>query len=189
MSGRDQKPEGIEKLIKIVIFALIIFIALNFLYHNSGLFYRKTVHTPFSLHLNTNDLYMIKGEEFHLFVYDINKRVSFSSTNFRVAGVNFNGRVYAFRTGKAFIIAKVGSKELRCRVHVIDINKRSLELTVGKTYKLKISGSNSFVKWSSSNKEIASVNIFGKVTVKGEGTTIIYAKVKGKKLQCEIKVH
>lgn len=69
---------------------------------------------------------MVKGEEFRLFVYGINKRVSYHSTNFRVAGVNFNGRVFAYQTGKAYIIAKVDNKELKCRVKVIDLNKKDL---------------------------------------------------------------
>jgi uncharacterized protein YjdB len=130
----------------------------------------------------------MKGEEDHIFVYDINKRVSFSSTNFRVAGVSFNGRVFGYQVGKAFIIAKVGKRELKCRVHVIDINTKHLELTVGETYKLKILGTNSFVSWSSKNKKIASVSLFGKVEAKSPGTTVIYAKVKGKRIKCEIKV-
>lgn len=132
---------------------------------------------------------MIKGEEAHIYVFDINKRVTFSTTNFRVAGVNFNGRVFGYQTGKAFIIAKVDKKELRCRVHVIDINKDKLELSVGKTYQLRVLGTNSFISWSSKNKEVASINIFGKVTAKSKGTAIIYGKVKGKKVKCVIRVN
>lgn len=132
---------------------------------------------------------MIKGEEFHLFVYDINKRVSFSSTNFRVAGVNFNGRVFAYNTGKAFIIAKVGKKELRCRVHVVDISSKSIELKAGETYHLKIKGSNAFVSWKSKDKEIATVSMFGKVTAKSCGSTVITAKIKGKTLKCKVVVN
>lgn len=178
----------INRWMKLIIIILIVIIVWNYVYHNSSLFYRKLVYLPFSLHLNTHDLYMIKGEEFHLFIYGINKKVSFSSTNIRVAGVNFNGRVFAYRTGKAFIVAKVDGKKLRCRVHVIDINKKKLQLSVGETYKLRVKGTNSLISWSSKDSKVAKVGMFGKVTAKKKGKTVVYAKVKGKKLKCEIIV-
>lgn len=168
----------------IIIFLLIIF----FLYRNSGLFYRKKIILPFSLHLNRQELYMIKGEEFRLFVYGINKRVSFRSTNFRVAGVDFAGRVFAYQTGKAFIIAKVDDKELKCRVKVIDINKNQKNMKVGDKFRLKVKGPVFFARYSSSNKEVATVNIFGKVKAKQAGRATISVKVKGKILKCIIKV-
>jgi uncharacterized protein YjdB len=131
---------------------------------------------------------MIKGEEYRLYVFGINKRVSYSSTNFRVAGVNFNGRVFAYRTGKAFITAKVDGKDLRCRVYVVDINKEKLNLKVGDSYRLKVKGSNAFVSWKSENKEIATVSMFGKVTARKKGSTVLYANIKGKKLKCILKI-
>lgn len=187
-SGRKHDTPPIFRIYKYIIILIAAVVVLKFLYQNSSLFYRKTFELPFSLHLNKKDIYMVKGEEFHLFVFGINKRVSFSSTNFRVADVNFNGRVFAYNTGKAFIIAKVDKKELRCRVHVIDINRESLELKAGETYRLKIKGSLSFVSWKSSNKKIATVSMFGKVTAKSRGSTIITAKIKGKTLKCKIVV-
>ena len=48
----------------------------------------------------------------------------------------------------------------------VKLNKKSLTLTVGKTYKLKVKGTKKKVKWSSSNKKVASVNKKGKVTAK-----------------------
>jgi uncharacterized protein YjdB len=138
--------------------------------------------------LNKQDVYLIKGEEFKLSVFAINKRVSYSSTNFRVVGVNFNGRLFAYRTGKAFIIAKVGKKQLKCRVHVIDINKENLTLKVGDSYRLKIRGSNTYTRWKSNDSNVVSVNMFGKVKAKNKGRTVIYAKVKGKVLKCNVNV-
>jgi uncharacterized protein YjdB len=131
---------------------------------------------------------MIKGEETHLSVFGLNKRVSFSSTNFRVAGVNFNGRVFAYRTGKAFIIARVDGKELKCRVHVIDINKEVLTLKAGEAYRLRISGTSSFKSWKSNNKEVAVVTVFGTVKAKKKGKAVITASVKGRSLKCTVIV-
>lgn len=131
---------------------------------------------------------MIKGEETHLSVFGLNKRVSFSSTNFRVAGVNFNGRIFAYRTGKAFIVAKVKGKELKCRVHVIDINKEKLKLRSGDTYRLRIKGTGAVVKWRSSDTKVAVVNWYGKVKAEYPGNAVITAKVKGRILKCTVYV-
>lgn len=182
------KTPFVFKLYKYVIIVLIIVLLFNFLIHNSSIYFRTGITMPFSLHLNKQDIYMVKGEETHLSVFGINKRVSFYSTNFRVAGVNFNGRVFAYQTGKAFIVAKVDGKELKCRVHVIDINKNTLELKKGKTYRLKISGTGANISWKSNHKTIATVNMFGKVKAKRKGTAVITAKVKGRTLKCIVVV-
>lgn len=184
--GRKAPP--IYKIIKFIIIFLIAFIILIFLYQNSSLYYRKNIELPFSLHLNKRDIYMIKGEETHLSVFGLYKRVSYYSTDFKVAGVNFNGRVFAYRTGKAFIIAKVNGKELKCRVHVIDINKNVLELKAGGSYDLDIMGTGAFASWRSNNNKVASVNMFGKVKAKRKGKAVITAAVKGRSLKCTVYV-
>lgn len=177
-----------KKLYKGIAFTVILLLLLFSLYRNSGLFYRKGIILPFSLHLNRQEIYLVKGEEFRLFLYGINKRVSFYSTNFRVAGVNFNGRVYAYQTGKAYIIAKVDKKILKCRVKVIDLNKKRLDLRVGDTYRLRIKGPASFATYKSSNSDIVSVNIFGRVKAKKAGKAIIKVSVKGKVFKCQVTV-
>jgi uncharacterized protein YjdB len=141
------------------------------------------------MHLNKQDVYMLKGEEFRLFVFALNKRVSYSSTNFRVAGVNFNGRVHAHQTGKTFIIAKVDDKLLKCRVHVIDINREKIKLKVGDSFRLNITGSNAFVRWKSNDTRVATINMFGKVKAKKKGMTVVFAKIKGKVLKCTVYVN
>ena len=176
------------KLYKGIIVSIIVLVVLFSLYRNSGLFYRKDIILPFSMHLNRQELYLTKGEEFRLFVYRINKRVSFYSTNFRVAGVNFNGRVSAYQTGKAFIIAKVGTKELKCRVKVIDLNKKRLTLSVGDSYRLGIKGPAFFARYKSSNTSVATINVFGMVRAKRAGKTTISVNVKGKTLKCIVTV-
>lgn len=184
----NNKRNSTNSLFRIPIALLIILLLLFFLSRNTSLFYRKSIILPFSLHLNRQDLYMAKGEEFRLFVYGINKRVSFHSTNFRVAGVNFNGRVFAYKTGKAFIIAKVDKKELKCRVRVIDLNKKRLSLDVGSSYRLKVKGPAIIVSYKSSDASVASVNIFGNIKAKSPGKATITANIRGKKLKCNIRV-
>ncbi len=177
-----------RRFCKYLIIAIIAIVVLHELIENSSVFYRKWYVPPFSLHLNKRDVVLVKGEEFRLFVYGLNKRVSFSSTDFRVAGVNFNGRVMAYQTGNAFIIAKVDDKELKCRVRVVDLNRDKITLTVGETYHLKIKGPDVFHRWKSSDLEVAGVTMFGRVKAKAPGNAYISVKVKNKVLKCKVQV-
>lgn len=188
MSKAVNKCKPYNKLYKGIILLIIFIVVILSLYRNSGLFYRKAIILPFSLHLNKQELYLVKGEEFRLFVNGINKRVSFRSTNFRVAGVNFNGRVFAYQTGKAFIIASVDNKKLKCRVKVIDLNRDKLTLKVGDSKQLRIKGPAFFAKYRSNNSKVATVNMLGRVKAKGPGRATITVNVKGKLLKCNVIV-
>lgn len=163
--------------------------ALTLLYRASGLYYRKPIYLPiFAQRLNRYDIVLASGEEYKLFIYRINKRVTWSSSNFRVAFVNFNGRVYALQHGKAIITAKVGSKKYRCRVTVIDLNKDKLVMRAGDTYHLRVLGSSFFTTYKSSNKKVAKVSMFGKVKAVGKGSAVITVRVRGKRLKCIVTV-
>ncbi|MBR0427544.1 MAG: Ig-like domain-containing protein [Clostridia bacterium] len=70
----------------------------------------------------------------------------------------------------------------------VSLNKTRKTLYAGDTYKLKIEGTSKKVKWSSSNKKIATVNSKGKVKAKKDGKVVITAKVSGKNYKCTIKV-
>ena len=70
----------------------------------------------------------------------------------------------------------------------VKINKTKLTLNVGQTYTLKIKGTKSKVKWSSSKKSIATVSSKGEVTAKKKGSTTITATVGGKKYTCKVTV-
>ncbi len=63
-----------------------------------------------------------------------------------------------------------------------------LNMTQGSTYTLKMKGTSQKVKWSSSNKKVATVTKKGKITAKTGGTCTITAKVGGKKYKCTLKV-
>lgn len=70
------------------------------------------------------------------------------------------------------------------------LNKTSISLSVGKTYKLKVRNTKKSIRWSVKNKKIASVSKKGTVKAKKSGTTYVYAKVSGtnKKLKCKVRV-
>ena len=170
-----------------IIFIILVAFLRLFIPHTS-LFFRYIKPLPFSLHLSEQDLVLKKGEMHSLYIKGLNKRVKYSSTDFRIAGVNLTGRVFAYQPGTAFIIAKVDNKELKCRVRVIDINKDKLNMSIGNSYKLKVLGPAKFVRWKSSDEKVATVSSFGKVKAKGKGKTLITATWKGKKLECDILV-
>lgn len=70
----------------------------------------------------------------------------------------------------------------------VKLNKKTVTINVGKTVQLKIKGTSKKAKWSSSNKNVATVSKKGKVKGKKAGTAIITAKVGKKKLKCKVTV-
>lgn len=70
----------------------------------------------------------------------------------------------------------------------VKLNTTKKTLVKGQTYTLKVTGTSSTVKWSTSNKKIASVSSKGKVTAIAKGTATITAKVSGKKYTCKVSV-
>lgn len=68
------------------------------------------------------------------------------------------------------------------------INYTKKTLYVGDKCTLKIKNTRKKVKWTSSNKSVATVNSKGKVTAKKKGTTTITAKIGNKKYKCKITV-
>lgn len=68
------------------------------------------------------------------------------------------------------------------------LNKATVKLAVGKSTTLKMKGTKSKVKWSTSNKKIATVDNKGKVTAKKAGSCKIVATVQSKKYICKVKV-
>ena len=71
----------------------------------------------------------------------------------------------------------------------ITLNKKSIEIEKGKTYKLKatVTGMKKNVTWTTSNKRIATVKN-GVITGKGKGTATITAKCGGKTAKCKVTV-
>ncbi|MBD9055729.1 MAG: leucine-rich repeat domain-containing protein [Eubacterium ventriosum] len=68
------------------------------------------------------------------------------------------------------------------------LNKKSVTIYVGKTVQLKVNNNKKKVKWSTSNKKIATVTNKGKVKGKKAGKATITAKVGKKKYKCKVTV-
>lgn len=155
---------------------------------HTSLFFRNHIFLPFWQRLNREEVTLIKGEEFRLYVMGINKKIFFSSSDIKVADVDLFGNVTAYRCGTTVIKARVYGRILKCRIRVIDINKKSLNLKAGKNSRLNIKGVWFGVRWKSSDKSVAVVSRFGKVTAVSKGKAVIYGKVKGKTLKCTVTV-
>ena len=71
----------------------------------------------------------------------------------------------------------------------VKINATKKSIYVGDTFKLKLKNATaSKVKWSSSDKQLATVSTKGKVTGKKGGTATITATYKGKSYTCVVKI-
>lgn len=70
----------------------------------------------------------------------------------------------------------------------IKLNKTSIAINKGRSYKLKLKGTKRKVKWRSSNKKIATVSKKGTVKGKANGYAKITAKVGKKKYTCKVYV-
>lgn len=182
------ESSNLNKLMNVVFYIMLAVLILFLIYPYTSLRFRTNLFNPFSERLNKEDVILVSGESFHLYVYGFNKKVTYRSSDFKVCEVGLNGRIYAHKIGTAIIKVKYENKVLKCRVRVIDINKTSISLKEGDSYQLEIKGINKRVKWTSSNKSVATIDRKGKVKAVSKGKTVITGVIKGKTLKCVIKV-
>lgn len=132
------------------------------------------------------------------------KKITWSTSNKKVATVSKKGKVTAKKNGKATITAKVQgtSKKATCKIVVgtpvtkVTLDQKSVSLEVGEQTTVKATvlpknASTKGVTFASSNKEIASVSSSGKITALAEGTAKITATAKdgtGKKATVTVNV-
>ena len=68
------------------------------------------------------------------------------------------------------------------------MNKTKITISVGKKYKLSLSGVKKGIVWKTNNKKIATVSKNGTVSGKKKGTATITAKVKKRSYKCKVTV-
>ena len=122
------------------------------------------------------------------------KEVVWTSSLPSVATVSDNGVVTAVSGGKTIISATANGITKKCSVKVkskksITISCKSLSLSVGETATINaiVTGMKRNIKWSTSNKKIATVKN-GKVTGKKKGTVTITARCGRLKAKCKVTV-
>lgn len=70
----------------------------------------------------------------------------------------------------------------------VKLNKKTATVYAGKTLQLKVKNTKKSVKWSTSNKKIATVSKKGLVTAKKDGKATITAKIGKNKYTCKVTV-
>lgn len=158
--------------------------------------------------LNKKTLTLKKGETKTLKLLGTTQKPKWTSSNCKIITVTANGKVKGVRPGKAEIRAKVNTKVFRCKVTVKApaqkpetpstepstpsvepaLNKTSLEMKKGEKAELSVNNSTGVIVWTSSDKNVASVDSKGNVTALKNGTASITAQVNYKKLVCVVNV-
>lgn len=70
----------------------------------------------------------------------------------------------------------------------VSISKTRLSMYIGETRNLKVRNAKTKVRWSSSNSSVARVTSKGYITARRQGTTVITARVSGRRLRCRVTV-
>lgn len=117
--------------------------------------------------------------------------VKWKTSNKKIATVNSKGVVTGKKKGTVTITATCNGISYTCKVTVkepkVEFKKKNTSVTVGFKTTLKLKNGKN-IKWSSSNKAIATVNSKGVVTGKKLGKVTITAKCNGKKYKCKVTV-
>ena len=127
------------------------------------------------------------------------EKISYSTSNKKVAAVNAKGVITGKKAGTAKITVKSGSKKYVITVKVTKVKTAKLSgipakksIKKGKTYKLKAvvtpKNSDEKVTYSSSNKKIATVTAKGVIKGKKKGTVKITVKSGSRKKTCKVTV-
>lgn len=140
--------------------------------------------------INKTSTTIYVGKTETLKISDTSKTVNWTSSNKNIAIVNSKGKVTAKKTGTATITAKVSGKSYKCKITVKNpsLSKSKATLEEGKTMTLKLAGAIA-KKYTTSNKNVATVSSKGKITTKKAGTATITCTDNNKKTyKCKITV-
>ena len=133
---------------------------------------------------------LIKGQSLKLEVKNTSKKAKWSTSDKKIVTVNSKGKITAKKAGTATITATISNKKYTCKITVEQpkLSQTNLTLGKGKSETLSLEGTKQKVKWSTSNKSIATVSSKGKVTGKKLGKAKITATVGNKKYTCTVTV-
>lgn len=121
----------------------------------------------------------------------IDKKVTWSSGNSKVAKVDANGNVTGVAPGTAYIYASAanGVVKVSCKITVNkpSLSKTSVSMSIGGTQNISVYNGTGTVTWKSSNTKVATV-VKGKITGIKAGTATITAVSNGVTLSCKVTV-
>lgn len=128
------------------------------------------------------------GSTIKLQVTGSNEKVTWSSSDTKVAVVDSKGKVTAKGPGEARIYASVNGSSVYAVIRVLKMEHSTLELKKGETFKLNVLGTDSEIIWKSNKKSVATVDDNGVVTAVKQGTAKIIAEVDGRLVRCIVTV-
>ena len=157
---------------------------------------KPTVKPSIKLNKTTATLYTKAKKTLQLVatVKGQSKKVTYTSSNSKVAKVSSSGKIVAVATGKATITARANGVTATCKITVkkpvLSVNRTKVTVKPGKTVKLTAKATpSSAIKFTSSNKKIATVTSKGVVKGIKKGTAKITVSCNGvsKKVQVTVK--
>lgn len=163
--------------------ALLVFVAAFVVCAQVGCAARKPVR------MSKSSITMVAGKMKKLKLQQAkNKKVQWSVSNKKVLSVDEKGRVYALKSGSAYVKAQYKNRVYKCKVTVVGFNRQKLTLAHGDKYKLKLKNARA-VRWYSRDPKVAKVSSKGVVKGKKTGkTTVICQTSSGRKIKCKVYV-
>lgn len=142
-----------------------------------------------SVKLNHQKTTMYVGDTLQLRLKNAKKKVTWFSSNKKVATVSKKGLVKAKKSGNVTITAKCSGKKYKCKITVRETKLSHTHITMkyGESKELSLLYPKKRVAWFSSNQKIAFAD--GKV-VQGRavGIAVITAKCNGRAYTCTVEV-
>lgn len=167
----------------------MLFLLISILLYPHTIFYFKEEAFPTVIeNIINKEIVLRKGTNKKIYTNFLAQDITYTSSDFKVAYVNYYGKVYGNKAGRAVVKVKIGENTYRCKVYVIDINKKNITMKENEVEQLILKGKIKKVRWVSKNPSIAKVSKRGKVTGVKEGTTVIYGYVKDTYVTCKVTV-
>ena len=153
--------------------------------------------------VNSRKIALVQGDVFQLVSsitpFTSKDKLSYKTSNKKVATVSKNGKITAKKAGKATITVKAGKKSVKVTVYVsgvkttdLSVNTTQLNLKVKKkaTIKAYVTPKNTSetVTYKTSNKKVATVDKKGKVTARKAGTATITVTSGSKSVKVNVTV-
>ncbi len=143
--------------------------------------------------VENNDIIVAKGRQIQSGIrkapLNSTDKIKYYSDNPRVARIHTRGKIYAKKVGQATVYGETANGQVGyADVLVVTMNRKKLAFRVYDTETLHVDEISQGVTWYSKNPLIASVDQTGKVTGRRRGVTKIYAKVRGLRLSCKVRV-
>ena len=176
-----------KRLLSLVLAVFMLFTSPAYFYDPVEVNAASTTRASVQVKNQTKSLTMVKGQKTTI---KPPVKMTYSSSNSKVASVSSKGLITAKAKGSATITGKYKKIKWTYKIKVDQpkLNKTSLSLYTGQSYQLKFSGTTRKATWSSSNKFIAAVSKSGKISAKKPGTIYITAKINGVSYKCKLTV-